>query len=71
MAGDTFYGGHHVSELNLTGQGSDTPITSQQALHAYRICFQHPYTEAQVELEAPPPPELARLIHLLREHRKI
>ena len=39
MAGDTFYGGHHVSELSLTGQGSDLPITSQQALHAFRIRF--------------------------------
>jgi 23S rRNA pseudouridine1911/1915/1917 synthase len=71
MAGDTFYGGHHVSELSLTGQGSDTPITSQQALHAYRIRFKHPIWETIVELEAPPPPELARLIHLLREHRKL
>ncbi len=71
MAGDTFYGGHHVSELSLTGQGSDEPITSQQALHAYRIRFKHPISEAQMELEAPPPSELARLIQLLREHRRL
>ncbi len=71
MAGDTFYGGHHVSELSLSGQGSDEPVTSQQALHAYRIRFKHPISEAQMELEAPPPPELARLIQLLREHRRL
>lgn len=71
MAGDTFYGGHHVSELSLTGQGSDEPITSQQALHAYRIRFKHPISEAQMELEAPPPPELARLIQILREYRRL
>lgn len=71
MAGDTFYGGHRVSELSLTGRGSDEPITSQQALHAYRIRFKHPISEAQMELEAPPPPELARLIQLLREHRRL
>lgn len=71
MAGDTFYGGHLVSEKSLTGQGSDEPITSQQALHAYRIRFVHPITEKTTELEAPPPAELARLIHLLRQYRSL
>jgi len=69
MVGDTYYGGHPVSEQNLTGQGSEAPITSQQALHAFRIHFTHPIRESTMELEAPPPPELARLIRLLREHR--
>ena len=71
LAGDTFYGGHHVSELSLTGQGSEAPLTSQQALHAYRIRFTHPITEQVTELEAPPPPELHRLIQLLREYRRL
>jgi len=71
MVGDTFYGGHHVSERELTGSGDDRPLTSQQALHAYRIRFTHPISEAAMELEAPPPPELARLIQLLREHRRL
>lgn len=71
MAGDTFYGGHNVSEKHLTGQGSEFPLTSQQALHAFRIRFVHPITEKTLELEAPPPPELARLIHLLRENRSL
>jgi 23S rRNA pseudouridine1911/1915/1917 synthase len=70
MAGDTFYGGHHVSERHLCGTGSDEPITSQQALHAYRIRFRHPISEAALELEAPPPSELAHLIHILRTHRQ-
>lgn len=70
MAGDTFYGGHHVSEMQLTGQGSDLPLTNQQALHAYRIRFTHPILETPMELEAPPPEDLSRLIHLLREFRK-
>lgn len=71
MAGDTFYGGHVVSELGLTGQGSDAPITAQQALHAYRIRFVHPIAEKTMELEAPPPAELARLIRILRENREL
>ena len=70
IAGDTFYGGHHVSECHLTGSGGERPITSQQALHAYRIRFRHPISEAMLELEAPPPPELAHLIHMLRTHRQ-
>ena len=69
MVGDTYYGGQPVSEQSLTGQGSEAPITSQQALHAFRIHFTHPIRESTMELEAPPPPELARLIRLLREHR--
>lgn len=71
MAGDTFYGGHHVSEVHLTGQGSELPITNQQALHAYRIRFTHPIYETTVELEAPPPEDLSKLIRLLREHRSL
>lgn len=71
MAGDTFYGGHHVSELSLTGAGSDAPLTNQQALHAYRIRFSHPITEKPTQFEAPPPAELATLIRLLREHRRV
>jgi len=71
MAGDTFYGGHHVSELQLTGQGSDLPITNQQALHAYRIRFKHPIYETTTEIEAKPPEDLAKLIHLLRTYRKL
>jgi hypothetical protein len=56
--------------MHLTGQGSDAPLTSQQALHAYRIRFSHPINEKMMELEAPPPAELARLIQLLRENRR-
>jgi 23S rRNA pseudouridine1911/1915/1917 synthase len=71
MAGDTFYGGHHVSEKWITGEGSEGPLTTQQALHAYRIRFRHPISEAMLELEASPPEELAHLIRLLREYRKL
>lgn len=71
MAGDTFYGGHHVSEAQLTGQGSDLPMTNQQALHAYRIRFSHPILEKPMEIEAPPPEDLGHLIRCLREYRQL
>jgi 23S rRNA pseudouridine1911/1915/1917 synthase len=69
MAGDTSYGGHLISEKRLLGEGSESPIVYQQALHAYRLQFMHPITEKEITLEAPPPPDMARLIHILREHR--
>ncbi len=71
MAGDTFYGGHYVSEVHLTGAGSDLPLTNQQALHAFRIRFKHPILETNMELEAPPPEDLSRLIRLLRQYRSL
>jgi len=71
IVGDTFYGGHHITQESITGQGETTPLTSQQALHAYRIRFTHPINEAAMQLEAPPPAEMQRLIRLLREHRSL
>lgn len=71
IAGDTFYGGHQISEKSISGQGSDASLTIQQALHAYRIRFKHPISETAMELEAPPPPEMKRLIHLLRQYRSL
>ncbi len=70
MAGDTFYGGHHVSERHLAGEGNDLPLTNQQALHAFRIRFMHPIMETAMELEAPPPEDLATLLRLLRQYRR-
>jgi 23S rRNA pseudouridine1911/1915/1917 synthase len=69
MICDTYYGGHPLSEKDLTGEGSESPLITQQALHAYRIRFMHPISEAQMELEAPPPPDMAYLIQILRTHR--
>ncbi|MBN1488916.1 MAG: RluA family pseudouridine synthase [Phycisphaerae bacterium] len=69
MFGDTYYGGHHFSEKDLTGSGSEEPLLLFQALHAFRIEFRHPITETMMELQAPPPAELQRVIDLLRAHR--
>ncbi|MBI5442436.1 MAG: RluA family pseudouridine synthase, partial [Deltaproteobacteria bacterium] len=33
-----------------------------QALHAWRLAFRHPGTGEELELEAPPPEEMVRLI---------
>ncbi len=69
MVGDTFYGGHLVSEKALAGTGDDTPLLERQALHAFRIRFVHPIKQEAMELEAPLPEDLNRLIDLIRTHR--
>jgi 23S rRNA pseudouridine1911/1915/1917 synthase len=46
----------------------------RQALHAARLAFQHPASGASIDVAAPPPPDMARVLRLfdpgeLREHR--
>lgn len=69
LVGDTFYGGHRLSERDLTGQGSCEPLIDHQALHALRIEFTHPIEETPLTIEAPAPANILRIINLLREHR--
>jgi 23S rRNA pseudouridine1911/1915/1917 synthase len=67
FVGDSFYGGHDVSERSLLGRGSDEPVMGRQALHAWKIKFVHPISERPLEIEAPLAADLQRLIHLLEE----
>ena len=71
MMGDTFYGGHLFSEKDLTGQesASTEPLIPYQSLHALRISFVHPISENPMTIEAPLPPELQRIVDLLRKYR--
>lgn len=69
IVGDTFYGGHLVSERDLSGAGCDEPLISFQALHALRIEFVHPITEEPMTIEAPIPPVTQRIVDLLRRYR--
>lgn len=71
LVGDTFYGGHFVSEKDLSGSGSEETLLAFQALHAFRIQFRHPITEEPMELSAPIPERLTRIVDLLRAHRAI
>jgi 23S rRNA-/tRNA-specific pseudouridylate synthase len=70
MAGDNLYGGRPVSECDIAGAGSSEPILSQQALHARRLRIMHPILEKPLELEAPLPAPMNRLIELLEAHRR-
>jgi len=69
MLGDIQYGGHPLSEHDLTGAGSTEPLIAHQSLHAWRIAFVHPIEEKPVEFEAPPPANILRVLEILREHR--
>lgn len=69
IVGDTMYGGQAVSEASLSGTGSDAPIFTNQALHAWKINFRHPITEQRLELEAEFHPPLRKLMNVLRRAR--
>lgn len=43
-------------------QGSVSPYIGRQALHAYKLSFIHPVTEQRLELEAPLPEDVERLL---------
>ena len=66
LVGDTYYGGHYLSERDLCGTGDETPLFEYQALHARRIEFRHPIREKDMKLEAPLPARFNRLVELLR-----
>lgn len=70
IVGDKMYGGRPVSELDLTGAGSAEPLIEHQALHARRLRLMHPIREIPLELEAPLPPLLTRIVELLERYRK-
>ncbi len=71
IAGDTMYGGHEVSEQDLAGQGSAEVLLDHQALHARRLRLIHPILEKPLELEAPMPSHILKVLALLDEHRRV
>lgn len=70
IVGDKLYGGRPVSEMDLAGSGSTEPLIEHQALHAKRMRLMHPILETPLELQAPLPPNIERILELLEEHRK-
>ncbi|MBA4531763.1 RluA family pseudouridine synthase [Brevibacillus halotolerans] len=49
LVGDTLYRGSRMGFSN-------------QALHAYQLCFKHPVTEELLEIKAPMPPKMKRFV---------
>ena len=69
MMGDKLYGGRPVSEFDLIGSGDRDPLIEHQALHARRIRFVHPLREKPLDVEAPLPANITRILDLLEAHR--
>jgi 23S rRNA pseudouridine1911/1915/1917 synthase len=59
-----------LSEV-VTGlpEGEDVPLLARQALHAFRLRFEHPRTAKVVEFTAPLPDEFEKTLETLRKHR--
>jgi len=70
---DKIYGGRVSVKLSeLTPElpdGEDSVLIGRQALHAFRLRFQHPRTEQWIEAEAPLPPDMRCLLEALRQYR--
>ncbi len=58
MLGDTMYGGRIFEAGDFRFE--------RQALHAFEITFVHPATLQPMTLSAPLPPDIRRLLELLR-----
>lgn len=71
IVGDTLYGGHPISEHDLSGSGSTESLIDHQALHARRLRIVHPIKEQPIVFEAPLSPRIARLVELLETHRAL
>lgn len=73
IIGDTTYGGQPISLREITGKQTDdpTPLLERQALHAFRLQFVHPLKFHRQVLEAPLPPDMVKMVELLRKYRKV
>jgi 23S rRNA pseudouridine1911/1915/1917 synthase len=65
MVGDTMYGGR-IFEAGGGEPGAAAFRFARQALHAYEITFVHPGTFETMTLAAPLPPDITRLMEILR-----
>lgn len=65
IVGDTMYGGR-VFQKDQLGTDNGVFRLERQALHAYEITFTHPGTLEPITLRAPLPPDITRLLDILR-----
>lgn len=72
---DKAYSGRDLLRLSdltvLRDPTDDEVLLSRQALHAHRLRFQHPNTQAWMEFVAPLPVEFERTLAALRQHRPV
>jgi 23S rRNA pseudouridine1911/1915/1917 synthase len=72
---DKIYGSGNQFSLSQIAAGiqpaDDAILIQRQALHAYRLRFKHPKYGKWVEVEAPLPADMRRVLDALREHRPV
>ena len=77
IVGDDLYGGRFITVGEIAGPaGTATlsprePLISRSALHAALLGFKHPITELHVVFQAAMPPDMSRLVQLLRQNRLV
>lgn len=69
VVGDPLYAGRQWRNLPDTRVQAACRDFPRQALHAWRLEFDHPATSERVALEAPLPADMAELVDLLRAQR--
>ena len=58
VLGDPVYGAAYANEVAALA-----PLSADRTLlHAWRLGFDHPTTGARVQVQAPPPPDMARAV---------
>jgi 23S rRNA pseudouridine1911/1915/1917 synthase len=61
-----------LSQIHRDAQGeADQQLLSRQALHAYKLRFQHPISGLWIEAVAPFPEEMRQTLEALRQHRPL
>lgn len=55
-----------VGDQHYAPEEEDEPLINRQALHAYRLKFEHPRSHRQVSYEAKIPPDIMKLIDTYR-----
>jgi len=74
IVADRLYEGRAVLRLSdLVAElppEQDNVLIERQALHALRLCFDHPVTGERMEFEAPLAKDIARALDAVREHRQ-
>jgi len=72
IVADDMYGGKLVYPWQLADAepAIEEPVISRCALHAWTLEFTHPSANERVKFEAPLPPDMQKLLDLLRQCRK-
>lgn len=72
IVADRLYAGHSqltLDDVDRERSGPDRTLIERQALHAFRLEFRHPVTDAPLTFEARVPDDMQRTLEALRDHR--